>query len=79
MTTHYFTDAAGQGAQHLGFVPHEELDLSDDELERLKARAKKAVTMDAVHQPRKIPREYAEYLGQTGGESYEDWLGGGYK
>jgi len=73
-----FHDAVPSEGQHLGFVEHDEIDLSDDEIQRLKMRARKAVTMDSATQvDRTPPPEYREFLGQTGGISHEEWLRGG--
>lgn len=72
----YFKDAAGQAGAHLEFVPHEELDLTDDELARLKSRARKAVTMDSLTTDRTLPREYTEGFLRQPSTSYAAFLRG---
>jgi peroxiredoxin len=71
----YFKDAAIGDAIHTEFVEHDELDLTDEELEKLKARACRAVSMDSGE--RVMPREYTEeFLQQPNRTSYADWLKG---
>lgn len=58
----YFRDSAMPNpATGAGFVEHDELELTDDELARIKARARKALTMDAPE-----PVAYRRFL--DGGE-----------
>lgn len=72
----YFRDASTDPGIHKGFVEHEELDISDEELARLKRRTRKAVTMDSdSDQTRALPSEYLDFLGQSQG-SYSDFLSG---
>jgi len=42
----YFADSAVSPRLHGGHVEHEEVEISDDELRRIKHRARRAVTMD---------------------------------
>lgn len=74
----YFSDSATPVGNHAGFIEHEELELSEVELSRIKARARKAVTMDAagkVSAP--APREYTQdFLQQAQPVQYADWLKG---
>lgn len=58
----YFRDAAQPPRIHGGFVEHEELELTDAELARIKKRAIKAVTMDGRTQERPQPSEYKKFL-----------------
>lgn len=54
--TLYTMDAAMPNRVHTGFVEHYEMEISDEELRRLKARAAKAVTMDTT------PEAYRAFL-----------------
>lgn len=74
----YTKDSATDPRIRAGFVEHDELEISDEELARLKGRARKAVSMD--EQPRSpertLPAEYErEFLGQRT-SSYSDFLAG---
>ena len=73
--TIYWKDEAGTAGVHLEFVPHEELILTDEELEKLKGRARHAVTMDGAARP--MPREYQRFLdGGREPSSYDAFLRG---
>lgn len=76
----YFKDAAINPAIHSGFVEHDELEISDDELQRLKSRASRAVTMDKATAERVIPEDYRSFLdgGRRSG-GYDDFLAGRQK
>ena len=56
----YFADAATEPGIHCGHVEHDELDLTDEELRRLKGRAVRAVTMDTAETT--LPAEYRAFL-----------------
>lgn len=76
----YFTDNAMADRLHPGFIDHEELELDGDEIEALKARARKAVTMDGRGGQPARPSEYQQFLdgGQRsgGGDAYAAFLRG---
>ena len=75
----YFKDSAMPSGIHAGFIEHEELELTDQELARLKARARRAVTMDSdkPEQPRQLPPEYErEFLRQPKSTDYNEFLSG---
>lgn len=72
----YFKDTATPSGVQAGFVEHEEMEISDDELARLKGRARKAVTMDSAPKERAMPSEYTQGFLRQGGTSYEDFLSG---
>lgn len=75
----YFKDGAESSGIHAGFVEHEELELTDNELAGLKARARRAVAMDGK-QPdteRHFPEEFVrDFLRQPAPVSYDDFLKG---
>jgi len=71
MSTAYFADAATAPGVHRGYVEHEEIDLTDEELRRLKGRAVKAVTMDERPQAPAVPSEYQRFL--DGGSARNDY------
>lgn len=65
----YTADSAVSPRLHGGHVEHEEIDISDDELLKLKARARRGATMDANTTPapetprdRPVPDDYAAWL-----------------
>lgn len=59
----YFKDAAQPPRIHGGFVEHEELELTDAELARIKRRAVRAIVMDKGNpQERPQPSEYIKFL-----------------
>lgn len=75
----YFKDSAMSGGIYAGFVEHDELDLTDQELAKLKARARRAVTMDGKQQeqPRPVPVEYErDFLQQPKPVDYSEFLSG---
>lgn len=75
----YFKDSAMPAGIHSGFVEHDELELTDQELARLKARARRAVTMDEKqpNQERELPVEFTrDFLRQPAAVSYDDFLKG---
>lgn len=75
----YFKDSAMPSGIHAGFVEHDELDLTDQELAKLKSRARRAVTMDEkqTDQPRELPEEYRrDFLRHPPAVGYEDFLKG---
>lgn len=80
MTAVYTMDEAEPNRIHTGHVEHEELDLSDEELRRLKARAARAVTMDdAQGEPeRAMPEDYRAFLdgGRERPSGYDAFLRG---
>lgn len=73
----YTKDSATDPRIQAGFVEHDELDISDEELARLKGRARKAVSMDEQPQSpeRVLPAEYEQFLGKRQ-TSYSDFLAG---
>lgn len=72
----YFSDSGIATGVHQGFVEHEELDLTDEELAKLKGRAKRALTMDGSPDQPGTPQEYLDYLGQNKNYSYDKFLRG---
>ncbi len=71
----YFADAATEPGIHRRHVEHEELDLTDEELRRLKGRAVRAVTMDTAE--RTLPAEYRAFLdGASLNSDYRAFLRG---
>lgn len=72
MSRAYFTDAAVSPALHTEHVEHEELELTDEELARLKKRARRAVTMDTAGE-RALPGAYRAFL--DGGTPTRDGAG----
>ncbi|RZU98777.1 hypothetical protein [Spiribacter vilamensis] len=78
MSAFYMTDSALDAGVHRGFIEHDELTLTDDELRRLKGRAMRAVSMDDAPATRpEPPTEYSQFLdggGRPGG--FDDFLAG---
>lgn len=70
-----FTDASSTTGIHSGHVEHMELDLTEEELARIKARAAKAVTMDC-DSAKTTPAEYDQFLHPDPVVSYDDFLRG---
>lgn len=75
MTTAYFCDDATDTGIHSGHVDHEEVEITDEELRKLKGRAAKAATMDGGPGGRATPPEYQAFLdGGQGKSTYEAFL-----
>lgn len=72
----YFKDSATSAGIHTGFIEHEELELTDEELARLKSRARQAVTMDSEPSERILPLEYTRDFLRERHSSYEAFLRG---
>lgn len=70
----YFADAATEAAVHSGFVEHEEVEISDEELRALKARARRAVTMDGGQRVTDAYRAFLDGGRERGG--YDAFLRG---
>jgi hypothetical protein len=69
----YFQDNTMRDALHTGSVEHEEIELSDDELQALKNRARRAVaSFDSA-----LPEEYTRnFLRIDDRYTYADFLAG---
>ncbi|MDF1820711.1 MAG: hypothetical protein P1U64_04025 [Alcanivoracaceae bacterium] len=70
-----FRDSATAPGIHQGHVEHEELEISDEELARLKARARRAVTMDGSEPG---GNTQPDRFGPLVDYSYQSFLNGGH-